>query len=68
MNWNCLIWSAMALFSGIISALVYSGVAEPLDTREITILLTMLCMISAIIFAKDAAKEDDEDGEDQSED
>ena len=62
MNWNCLIWSAIALFNGIFGALVSSGILEPLDTREITFLLTMFCMICAVVFAAAAAKEDDDDG------
>ena len=63
MNWNCLIWSIMAMFGGIISVLVEAGIAEPLDTRELTFLLLIVCMICAIVYAIDAAKEDDEDGD-----
>ena len=65
MNWNCLIWSILALFSGIIGVSVMAGITEPLDTTELTFILTMVLMINGIVYAKYAAKEGGNNGEDQ---
>lgn len=42
-----------------------AGITEPLDTTELTFILTMVLMINGIVYAKDAAKEGGNNGEDQ---